>query len=661
MRAQISLVGPLKVVASGAELSLPTRKTEALLAVLALRPGVAVGREWLSALLWPDTREAQARTSLRQAVGHLRRALGNPVIVSAGEKLHLDPTHAAVDAAELGQQLARPPSERLAALPLWRGELLAGFSVIEAPFDAWLSDERARLAERVATRLEECLAALSAAGDVERAIAVGSHVVELEPTREATHRALMTLYAASGDRAAAMRQYDRCRELLRRHLELSPSKETDALRRALAETETGSDAPTTRREPPPESAAQGQPRVPLAVLPFERGTDDEPTRLLACGLTEDVTTELSRFRQLGLIARGTVAEVAAVSSRAEWVGKETGARLVLAGSVRSAADKFRVTAALTDATTGLELWSERWDASHEDPFRLLDSLTKSVVAALALRIDETRLGKIRDRPRERLEAYDCWLKGLDCLRRGSPDADEEARSLFEQALRISPSFARAYAGISLTHFNDWSCQAWDRWEQREKLSFENARRAVELDDGDHVTHTILSRIHLYRREFEIGQRHAEHAIRLNSNDADMLMHAAIVFAQLGDAERANQLTDDALRLNPKHPDWYYAVAAFTRLSARNLEECLDFGLRAPDAFVDTRAILSAASAHAGKPVRAREHAQHFLEQFRAKIVRNRAPESGEAVRWLLHVNPLQRTSESQYLLQGLQLAGLELP
>jgi TolB-like protein len=397
-------------------------------------------------------------------------------------------------------------------------------------------------------------------------------------------------------------------------------------------------------------------RVTLAVQPYTAASGDERTRLMAGGLTEDVATELARFRQLALIAPASV-----VRALPERLASETGARLVLSGSMLASGDRVRVTASLADATTHLQLWAERWEVPHDDFFAVLDRLTRSLVGALALRIDETRLGEARRRPRERLEVYECWLRGLECLRRGSPETDDEARGFFEQALALSPGFARAFSGISLSHFNDWSCQAWDRWDERERLAFTSARRAVELDDADHVTHVILGRIHVYRREFEIGERHIEQALALNPNDPDMLMHAANVLAQLGRAERACELTDLAFKLHPKHPDWYYPIATLPRLLARRPEEAEQLGARAPDALVDSRALLAAACAHVGRLDLARDHARRFVEHFRVKITRGRDPEPGEPARWILRVNPLRRQEDTDYLLDGLTRAGVDPP
>ncbi|MFZ5889492.1 MAG: BTAD domain-containing putative transcriptional regulator [Myxococcota bacterium] len=653
MRVRIRLLGAFEIDANGERLTLPARKTEALLAVLAVRPGIAYGREWLAALLWPDVPEAQARTSLRQAVGHLRRALGAELIVSSAEKIHLDPSQSWVDSAELERLWARPANQRDALIELWRGPLLLGVAALTQPFDDWLSTERTRIAERAAVRAEECLAAISAHGDSARALELGEHLLTLEPTRESVHRALMKLHAERGDRVAALRQYERCREALSRGLGITPSANLEALRAELLNETPRIASPT------PEAKQASELRLLIAVLPFEADSHDHAARSFASALSDDVTTELARFRQLALVSRGTAAALAARNARAASIGRDTGARLVLSGSVRVAGSRVRVTAALTDPTTELELWSERWDAAGDDPTRVLDGVTQRVVAALALRIDEARLGQAREQGRERLQAYDCWLRGLDCLRRGSPACDDEARGYFEQALRLSPRFARAYSGISLSHFNDWSCQAWDRWDERERLSFESARRAVELDAEDHVTQTILARIYVYRREFEQGEHHLRRAIALNPNDADMLMHAALAHAQLGETALACELSSNALRLNPRCPDWYQGIAAFTHLMAERTEEALRFGLSAPDALVDTRALLAVACAKLLRYEESNVHARRFLSNFEQKITAGRRASSAEAVGWLLRVNPFKREDDAAYLLSGLQRAGLD--
>lgn len=640
---RVHLLGGFGVVIDGKAVALPARKTEALLAVLALRPGVALTREWLAGLFWPDVSESQSRTSLRQSVSHLRRCLGEAAVVATADRLHLDPALVAVDVAEVERLIAGPALERAAVAELYAGELLRGFSSIEDPFERWLVEERARLADHVAGKMEECLAALSALGKLEPALAVGTWLLGQEPTRESVHRALMRFYAERGDRAAALRQLERCRTALDRQLGIAPSPETLALAALLA----GS----ADEDPPASAAAHTEDgRLRLAILPFEALSDEGSAPLVALALTEDLHTELARFRQLALLALDrNVNEGAAAGGRA---------RLVLRGSVRSLGERTRVTASLIDTATELQLWAEKWESARGEVFNVLDHITCSVVGELALKIDEARLEWTRRVPRERLAAYECWLRGMECLRRGSPQADDEARGYFEQALALSPNFARAYAGLSLTHFNDWSCQAWDRWELRERLACQNAERAAELDDSDHIPQYILARIYVYRRQFARAERHIESALRLNPNDADALIHAASVLSMLGYPERAQALTDQAMRLNPKPPDWYFSVAGTAQFFARRPDEAIRWLERAPDALVDTRALLGAAAFHLGDVHVGREQIAQFLGEFERKISPGRRSVPGEALGWLLHVLPLRRESDAEYLRGGLVGAGL---
>src|SRR5262245_45133343 len=147
-------------------------------------------------------------------------------------------------------------------------------------------------------------------------------------------------------------------------------------------------------------------------------------------------------------------------------------------------------------------------------------MTRALVGALALRLDDAMLRQAMRRPADNLPAYDCWLRGLECIRRGGPDKLEEARGWFRRALAIDPGYARGYSGLSLSHFNEWNCSNWKIWTESEGQAFDNACRAVELDDADHVTQLILGRIYLYRRDYARAEQHLTRAESLNPNDAD---------------------------------------------------------------------------------------------------------------------------------------------
>jgi tetratricopeptide (TPR) repeat protein len=342
-------------------------------------------------------------------------------------------------------------------------------------------------------------------------------------------------------------------------------------------------------------------------------------------------------------------------------GRVLDADFLLLGSVRASGGRLRVSTRLAEAASGAQLWADRLEGDLADVFALQDRVTRAVASALALSIEERVLAEARGRPPERLEAYACWVRGMQCIRRGTRESDLEARRFFERALAIDPAYARAYAGLSLSWFNDWSCTAWERWDETERRAFEYAVEATRLDDRDHVTHCILGRILLYRREFDRAAEHLARALALNPNDADVLAHLSLGYAYLGEPERGLEAGLAARSLNPFHPEWYLPCVAANHVVARRPREAVALLERAPDLFVDTRAFLAAERAHLGDAARARDEARRFLARFRSDVSRRAAGDDGEAVRWLLHVNPLRRAEDREHLLAGLAAAGLVVP
>jgi tetratricopeptide (TPR) repeat protein len=330
----------------------------------------------------------------------------------------------------------------------------------------------------------------------------------------------------------------------------------------------------------------------------------------------------------------------------------------LRGSVRRVDDTLRIAAQLVEAESGRQLWADRYDAPACQALEIQDEISANVAGALAVKIDSTRLGHARRKPLASLEAYDCWLRGMDHLRRGTVTDDARARELFERALAIDPNYARAHAGVSLSYFNEWSCQAWERWDENERCAFEAARRAVELEDADAVVHMVLARVHLYRREFAQTERHLERALALNPNEADILAQAALCCVYLGEGQKGLELARKAIRLNPFHDDWYLGCLALSLFSLRQNAEAVAVAAKAPRATVDLPAYLAGGHARLGDAERASAYLATFLADFEEKITFGRAPEPGEPLRWVMHVNPFRREDDAEYLAEGLRLAGL---
>jgi hypothetical protein len=171
-------------------------------------------------------------------------------------------------------------------------------------------------------------------------------------------------------------------------------------------------------------------------------------------------------------------------------------------------------------------------------------------------------------------------------------------------------------------------------------------------------HCILGRVLLHRREFERGQEHLERAEALNASDPDVLAHLSLGFAYLGDPARGAALAEEARRLNPGRPDWYLVCLAANHLVARRPDAALALLERTPDAFVDTRAMMAAAYAHAGDAERARACAARFRARYAEAIARGADHPASDPAAWVLTVNPLRRAEDRAWLAEGLVAAGL---
>jgi len=651
MVLQIRLLGQFEARGDAdAPIRFPTRKAEALLAVLAANVGTRLGREHLATLLWPDSGEQQARGSLRQTLNLLRKSLQGtevPGISSSGDELSLDPAGIEVDAQmfETAVNTASPDAlER--AFALYRGDFLANLDIGGEPFEEWRGQERARLREVAIAGFGRLLDLHVANGATERAVAVGERLLALDPSSEGTYRALMKAHLAQGARGSAIRQYQRCRKYLETHLDVEPEPETEALYRQII------DGSAARIQLPSRSHPS------IAIVPFANLSGDLAQDYFAQGIAEDIVTELSRFRTLRVVAHNSSFAASRPGRPGREIGAELGATYVLEGSVRRSDDAVRITSQLSEVASGYHVWADRYDAPVANVFELQDRITRSVAGALAIRIDEERLRKAKQSGAENMAAYDCWLRGKDCLHRHKPAGVAQARELFQRALAIDPTYARAHAGLALAYYNDWNCHHWDRWAECQTKAYEHAWKAVELDDFDHITHSILAQVHLYRREFELSEKHLDRTFAINPNDADCLARMGQARTQLGDAAAGIQLAEAAYRLNPRYPDWYVGFTGLPYFMAARHDEAVAIMERAPDAFIDTRAFLAAAYAYLGQRAKARENAQAFLEGYARKIASGRTADSTEAMRWVLHVTPFRHDSDTTYLRKGLKKAGI---
>ena len=233
---------------SGSLITISARKSQAMLAYLAVRPAQLVSRDKMAALLWSSTAPEQARQSLRQTLSTMRRDLAavspQKILIEEGDFLSLDPSLVYCDVAEFESLVATGTPEALdPATRLYAGDFLDGFQIDEEKFDQWVLAERDRL-HRLAVRAHaQLVEQLTRGGAIDEAIAVAQQSLRIDPLQESMHRTLMRLYLQSGDLLTALQQYDACAKLLRRELDLEPDAETRALQHDIAELRKRRHAP----------------------------------------------------------------------------------------------------------------------------------------------------------------------------------------------------------------------------------------------------------------------------------------------------------------------------------------------------------------------------------------------------------------------------------
>jgi TolB-like protein len=397
----------------------------------------------------------------------------------------------------------------------------------------------------------------------------------------------------------------------------------------------------------------------IAVLPFENLSGSRDDARMASGFVQDLIAELARFPSVGVIAAESTFAVESAGLDDADIGRRFAVEYLLKGSLRRSARSLRLSVQLVQLASGQHLWAERYDVPHEELFAVQDEIAAKVANALTARIDQTVLRASRRRQITNLSAYECWLRGMECLQRGTIESDDEARKFFEQALAVDPQHARAQAGLSMSHFNEWSCQAWGCWEEKEKAAYDCAQRAEALDPDDPVVQAILAKIEQYRRQHGPAESRYRRVLHLAPNDAYLAIQLTGGFALLGEPVLAAELGERALALNPLCPSWYFYYAALPHFVQRDYARAVELGLKTPIIVTDGPAYLAAAYAYLGN----RERAGFFLDEFRRvfieRITNGRAPEPDEPMRWLMHVNPFRREEDLQHLAEGVRLAGLE--
>lgn len=529
---------------TGDPIEISSKKNRALLVILALSPQMTMTRKGLAGLLWSDRDEAHARSSLRQSLAVLRKELqlGNkPLLEISEETIRLPADDVYVDALEFLQAAQAPdaPSLRRAA-DLYQDELVAGVATGDEMFEDWLAGRRS-LFRQTAIRAFDTLARMES-GSAQ--IAACQRLLALDPLREASHRMLMRAYATGGENGLALKQYDICRNELRRELGVEPAQETRDLRAGIAQGSI--EAALDPAIPLPEKPSIG-------VLPFENLSEDREQEYFADGMVDELITALSRFRQLFVIARNSSFSYKGRNTDVRQVARELGVRYLVEGSVRKAGQQIRITCQVIDASSGHHMWADRFEGQLADVFHLQDQVSESIARAIEPKLRDAEIKRAREKPTSDLTSYDLYLRALYELYDCTAESFERAEALLRQAIDRDPHFADAIAVLA-TCIARQGFEGWRPLREALREALGLARRAVQLDNiSAEVLATGAYCEAFCGGSFDRSEELAAAALRANPNSIQVLILCGGASASGGECERAIELLQTARRINPLDP------------------------------------------------------------------------------------------------------------
>lgn len=397
-------------------------------------------------------------------------------------------------------------------------------------------------------------------------------------------------------------------------------------------------------------------RPSIAVLPFDNLSGDPEQEFFADGITEDIITELSRFRDLFVIARHSSFAFKNQSVDISELGKKLRVQYVVEGSVRKSGNRARITTQLVDIATGNHVWADRYDRNLEDIFVVLDELTRTITATLVGRVAHAHRTRALKKTTPSLDAYDWFVQGRELFYNATSDDNSKACKVFEKAVSLDPDYATAYALLAETYIRDWVTFWNESPETSLNRAWENARRAITLDETDSWCQTALGVAHLFSGDHEQAYFHLNKALALNPNDTHAMVYMARYDVLSGNPDLAIERVSEARHHNPfgKY-DWSLVPAYYT---ARRYGDAINVmrGIRDP---APTQLCWVAATyAQAGEIATARTIATELITIARDKLTSVGAEIPGDWSEFMARRWPFKNGEDMEHFLSGLRKAGM---
>lgn len=372
------------------------------------------------------------------------------------------------------------------------------------------------------------------------------------------------------------------------------------------------------------SSATAEPKVTatqrpsIAVLPLASLSTPAQDDYFADGLTEDIISALGRFSEISVRSRNSVFAYKDKTARPEEVGRDLNVRYIVEGSVRRTPERIRVAVRLTEASRGILVWSENYDALPKDIFTVQEDITRRIAGTMAVRVSSLEAARAAAKPPDNLEAYDLVLRARSLYTRGTRTALSQTRPLFEKAIDLDSRYVPAYVGLGLVEL-DTVAQGWTSnpavaMQRAEVL----ATKSISIDEASAGAHALMGRILIQRGNYDRGLDELRRAVALNSSDADSYdgLGAALLF--IGDFNGAIKAIELSSEFQPTlSVTTFFNLGTALLLSGRTADSVrtLEQSVERYPSFLYNRAMLAAAYAVAGRKEDAARQAEMVHRQF----------------------------------------------
>ena len=314
----------------------------------------------------------------------------------------------------------------------------------------------------------------------------------------------------------------------------------------------------------------------VAVMFFKNLSNDEEQEYFCEGFSEDLLSMLSRYNKLVVISSHASFAYKEKSKSFKEIGKELGVRYVIHGSVRKLGPRMRINANLVSTENEKSIWSNNFDLKVEEVFDVQDKIAEEMVSTIVGRVEADALDNIKTKRPDNMDSYDLVLQGLEYAKKGNvmKENTQKAVELFEKAIELEPSYARAHAwrACTLSNLADWE-------ESPDPKIFENAFKsiqlALELDSNEPEVHRIMGALKLWHeRDHEMARYHFEKARELCPSDVFIISRYAIMLIYFCEFDKALEELERAKRLDPFSHDLLFGPEAICHYWMDNPLEAL---------------------------------------------------------------------------------------